>query len=153
MLAASPPGVEDAVVLDLFAGTGALAIEALSRGAQRAVLVERDLRALKALRANLAELGLRSEQAEVRRAEAVAVLRDARARGETYDLVFVDPPYRHAGVLGRELRGALPPLLDPGARVVAESDRRNELALCSPQLVVEQQRRYGDTLITIHRRR
>jgi 16S rRNA (guanine966-N2)-methyltransferase len=153
MLAAASPGIEDAVVLDLFAGTGALAIEALSRGAARAVLVERDPRALEALMANLAELGLGAEETEVRRADARAVLRDASAGAETYDLVFVDPPYRHAGVLGRELREALPPLLGPGARVVTESDRRNELALCSPLLVVEQQRRYGDTLITIQRRR
>ncbi len=142
-----------AVVLDLFAGTGALAIEALSRGAERAVLIERDPRALEALRANLAELGLGAPEAEVRRADALAALRNAREREETYDLVFVDPPYRHAGVLGRELREALPPLLAPRARVVTESDRRTESPLRSPLLEVEAQRRYGDTMITIQRRR
>jgi 16S rRNA (guanine966-N2)-methyltransferase len=145
--------LEGAVVLDLFAGTGALAIEALSRGAARAVLVERDPRALSALRANLAELGLGPPEAEVRRGEAPTALRNARERQETYDLLFVDPPYRHAGVLGHELQAALPPLLAPGARVVVESDRRMELALRSPRLEVELERRYGDTLITIHRRR
>jgi len=141
------------VVLDLFAGTGALAIEALSRGAEKAVLVERDPRALEVLRANLAELGLGPGAAEVRRADALAALRNARERAETYDLVFVDPPYRHAGVLGRELGEALPPLLAPLARVVTESDRRTELSLRSPLLEVEAQRRYGDTVITIQRRR
>ncbi len=146
-------GLRGAVVLDLFAGTGALAIEALSRGAQRAVLVERDPRALEVLRANLAELELGAETAEVRRADALAALRNARERAETYDLVFVDPPYRHAGVLGRELGEALPPLLAPRARVVTESDRRTELALRSPLLELEAQRRYGDTVITIQRRR
>jgi 16S rRNA (guanine966-N2)-methyltransferase len=145
--------LEGAVVLDLFAGTGALAIEALSRGATKAVLVERDQRALAALRANLTELGLGAEEAEVRRGEAVAALRNAREREETYDLLFVDPPYRHAGMLGRELGEALSPLLEPRARVVVESDRRIELPLRSPVLEVELQRRYGDTLITIHRRR
>jgi 16S rRNA (guanine966-N2)-methyltransferase len=145
--------LEGVVVLDLFAGTGALAIEALSRGAARAVLVERDPRALETLRANLADLGLGPEEAEVRRAEAPAALRNAREREETYDLVFVDPPYRHAGVLGRELREALPPLLEPRARVVVESDRRIEQPLRSPLLEVELQRRYGDTVITIQRRR
>ncbi len=144
--------LEGAVALDLFAGTGALAIEALSRGAARAVLVERDPRALAALRANLAELGLGPGQAEVRRAEARGALRNARERQETYDLVFVDPPYRHAGVLGRELRVALPPLLEPGARVVVESDRRGEPPALLP-LEVELRRRYGDTVITIHRQR
>ncbi len=146
-------GLQGVVVLDLFAGTGALAIEALSRGAERAVLIERDPRALEALRANLAELGLGAEEAEVRRADTLAALRNARDRAETYDLVFVDPPYRHAGVLGRELGEALPPLLAPRARVVTESDRRTELPLRSPHLEVETERRYGDTVITILRRR
>ncbi len=155
-LSAGPEGAggfQGIVVLDLFAGTGALAIEALSRGAERAVLVERDPRALEALKANLAELGLGAEEAEVRRADALAALGNARKRAETYDLVFVDPPYRHAGVLGRELREALPPLLAPRARVVTESDRRTEPPLRSPLLEVETQRRYGDTVITIQRRR
>jgi 16S rRNA (guanine966-N2)-methyltransferase len=145
--------LDGAVVLDLFAGTGALAIEALSRGAERAVLIERDPRALEALKANLAELGLGAREAQVRRADALAALRNARERAETYDLVFVDPPYRHAGVLGGELREALPPLLAPRARVVTESDRRTELLLRSPLLEVEAERRYGDTVITIQRRR
>jgi 16S rRNA (guanine966-N2)-methyltransferase len=138
-------------VLDLFAGTGALAIEALSRGAGRAVLVERDARALSALRANLAELGIGPEQAEVRRGEAQRALRAARERAETYDLVFVDPPYSHAGVLGRELAAALPPLLAPRARVAVERDRRSEPLDLGLQ--VELERRYGDTAITIHRQR
>jgi 16S rRNA (guanine966-N2)-methyltransferase len=137
------------VVLDLFAGTGALAIEALSRGAARAVLVERDAQALAALRANLAVLGLGSDEAEVRRGDALRALRTARERAETYDLLFVDPPYSHAGVLGRELAVALPPLLAPRARVVVESDRR--VAPLDLGLEIELQRRYGDTVITIHR--
>jgi 16S rRNA (guanine966-N2)-methyltransferase len=142
--------LEGEVVLDLFAGTGALGIEALSRGARRAVLVEREGRALEALRANLAGLGLGPQEAEVRRGEALPALRSARERQETYDLVFVDPPYSHAGVLGRELRVALPPLLAPRARVVVESDRRAPLEL---PLEIELERRYGDTSITIHRQR
>jgi len=135
-------------VLDLFAGTGALGIEALSRGAASAVFVERDPRALAALSANLAELGLGAEEAEIRRGEALAVLGAARERQETYDLVFVDPPYAHAHDWERRLAVALPPLLAPGARVVAESDRRAPLALA---LALERERRYGDTIITIHR--
>jgi 16S rRNA (guanine966-N2)-methyltransferase len=70
--------VDGARVLDLFAGTGALGIEALSRGAAAAVFVEHDPRALAALSANLTELGLDEEEAEVRRGEALAPLRTAR---------------------------------------------------------------------------
>jgi 16S rRNA (guanine966-N2)-methyltransferase len=143
--------LEGAVVLDLFAGTGALAIEALSRGAARAVLVERDPRALAALRANLAELGVGAEEAEVRRGEAGAALRNARERRETYDLLFVDPPYRHAGATGRELEAALPPVLAPRARVVVERDWRTEPPALPLEL--ELRRRYGDTEITIYRQR
>jgi 16S rRNA (guanine966-N2)-methyltransferase len=145
--------LEGEVVLDLFAGTGALAIEALSRGAQRAVFVERDGRALAALEANLADLGLGPARAEVRRGDALRALRNARERGETYDLLFVDPPYSAAGVLGRELRVALPPLLAPGARVVVEGDRRLAAMPLAPAVEVELERRYGDTSITIHRQR
>jgi 16S rRNA (guanine966-N2)-methyltransferase len=141
--------VEGAAVLDLYAGTGALAIEALSRGAAQAVLVERDPRALTALRANLDGLGVGADAAAVRRADAPAALRNAREGGETYDLVFVDPPYRHAEAVGRELQAALPPVLAPGARVVWEYDRRT--APPALPLEAEWRRRYGDTEITLYR--
>ncbi len=141
--------LEGETVLDLFAGTGALAIEALSRGAARAVLVERDPHALASLRANLATLGIDRQHAEIRRGEALRALRTARTRAETYDLVFVDPPYRHVDALGRELAAALPPLLAPQARVVVERDRRS--APLPLGLAIERERRYGDTAITIHR--
>ncbi|MGA9876507.1 MAG: 16S rRNA (guanine(966)-N(2))-methyltransferase RsmD [Solirubrobacteraceae bacterium] len=138
--------LDGAVVLDLFAGTGALGIEALSRGAERVVFVERDRAALRALRENLARLGLAEPEARMRAGDALAALRAARKRGETYDLVFVDPPYAHTRDLGDELSALLPGLLAPGARVVVESDRRAPAEL---PLRVVQQRRYGDTTITI----
>jgi len=135
-------------VLDLFAGTGALGIEALSRGAKRAVFIERDREALQALKDNLEVLGLQASEAEVRRGEALGALRSAQTRAETYDLVLIDPPYRRAGAWGRELPAALEPLLAPQARVVVESDWRSPLEL--PWEIVKE-RRYGDTSITIHR--
>jgi 16S rRNA (guanine966-N2)-methyltransferase len=138
-----------AVALDLFAGTGALGIEALSRGAERVVFVERDSVALQALRANLGGLGLGSPEAEVREGEALAALDAARVAGETYDLVFVDPPYGRTRELEGRLSALLPALLGPGARVVVESDRRMQAEL---PLEVAQRKRYGDTTITIHRR-
>jgi 16S rRNA (guanine966-N2)-methyltransferase len=133
--------------LDLFAGSGALGIEALSRGAEHAVFVERDALAVRVLRENLAALEVPAAAAEVRRGDALRALRSARERKETYDLVFIDPPYDQARDLGSELSALLEPLLAPGARIVVESDRRAPLALSAP---IERQRRYGDTLITIH---
>ncbi len=136
--------VEGIVVLDLFAGSGALAIEALSRGAAKATLVDSSAAAVSAIRRNLGSLGL---DAEVQRRRALEFLERARDAARQYDLVFLDPPYRRAGVLGEELSTALVPVLAPGARVVAESDRRSPLELDLPLL---DQRRYGDTLILIH---
>jgi len=140
--------IEDASVLDLFAGTGALGIEALSRGAGHAVFVESDARVAKILRANLTALGIDAQTAEVRRVDALAALQSARSEKETYDLVFIDPPYSQAPDWGPELARTLAPVLGPAARIVVESDRRAPLEL---GLEVERQRRYGDTLITIHR--
>ncbi len=136
--------VEGARVLDLFAGSGALAIEALSRGAAEAVLVDSSAAAVTAIRHNLEGVGVR---ADVYRMAARAYLERARRDARQYDLVFLDPPYRHASTLGQELSAALGPVLAPGARVVAESDRRAPLEL---DLALLDERRYGDTLVRIH---
>ncbi len=134
-------------VLDLFAGTGALGLEALSRGAERATFVERDRRAIAALRQNVAALRVADERALVRPREASAFLRDAAARGDAYDLVLLDPPYRDVDRLSPVIDAGLRPLLREGTRVVAETDRRQPLRLALP---LEDERRYGDTLIRIH---
>jgi 16S rRNA (guanine966-N2)-methyltransferase len=136
--------VDEAHVLDLFAGSGALGIEALSRGAASAVFVDRAPAALAAVRANLSALHLAGD---VRSAEAVRFLTTAPDGGRLYDLVFIDPPYRQARALGPELSTVLPPVLSTQARVVVESDRRAPLDL---QLPLSFERRYGDTLIRIH---
>jgi len=138
------PSIQGARVLDLFAGSGALGIEALSRGAAQAVFVDRSHKAAHVIRANLKALGI---AAEVRPIEAGAALRAASGRGEAYDLVFLDPPYRRAAELGRELSEALTAVLAPGARVVTESGRRTPLELDLPRA---DERRYGDTVIRIH---
>jgi 16S rRNA (guanine966-N2)-methyltransferase len=136
--------VHDARVLDLFAGSGALGIEALSRGAAEVTFVDSAPAAIRAVRANLEAL---ETAAEVRRSDARRFLGAASAAARQYDLVFLDPPYRLAGRLGSELTAGLPAVLAPGAAVVAESDRRAPLELGLPIL---DERRYGDTLIRIH---
>jgi 16S rRNA (guanine(966)-N(2))-methyltransferase RsmD len=136
--------VAGARVLDLFAGSGALGLEALSRGAAAATFVDVAPAAVRAVRSNLAALGA---EAEVRGQDARRFLDGASAAARQYDLVFVDPPYRLAQPLGRELSERLPAVLAPGAVVVAESDRRSPLHLDLP---LHDERRYGDTLIRIH---
>jgi 16S rRNA (guanine966-N2)-methyltransferase len=139
--------IDEASVLDLFAGTGALGIEALSRGAAKALFVERDAAAVAALKGNLARLELAEPLVRVRVGDALSALRSARRAGETYDLVFIDPPYSQLRDSERELSALLPTVLAPGARVVVESDRRAPSEL---SLGVTQYKRYGDTTIIIH---
>jgi 16S rRNA (guanine966-N2)-methyltransferase len=135
-------------VLDLYAGSGALGIEALSRGAARVTFVERRPPAQKAIAGNLAAVGAGSDEAVLVRGAARTAIRDASERGEAYDLILLDPPYRDAPGLGRELSQSLVRVLAPGGRVVAESDRRAPLDLTG--LTLTHERRYGDTLIRIH---
>jgi 16S rRNA (guanine966-N2)-methyltransferase len=135
--------VAGARVLDLYAGSGALAIEALSRGAAEAVLVDSSRDAVEAIRTNLAQLGI---EAVVHRRDATKWLAGA-AGGEPFDLVFADPPYDSAVRVGPVLAERLPPLLSPNAVIVTESDKRAPLELPFPLL---RERTYGDTRIAIH---
>jgi 16S rRNA (guanine966-N2)-methyltransferase len=136
--------VVDARVLDLFAGSGALGIEALSRGARSATFVDSSPAAVRAVTANLEGI----EGGEVVRRDARAFLRTARESGREYDLVFLDPPYRQAGPFGRTLAETLSAVLAPGATVVSESDRRDPLEL--PDFTLDDERRYGDTAIRLY---
>jgi 16S rRNA (guanine966-N2)-methyltransferase len=133
--------VGGARVLDLYAGSGALGIEALSRGAESATFVDRDPRAVAAIERNLASLGL---EARVARQDVLRFL--ARTDG-AFDLVFCDPPYDSATRLAGPLAERLPALIAEDARIVTESDKRNPLVLPFPLLV---ERTYGDTRIAIH---
>ncbi len=141
--------IEGTRVLDLFAGSGALGIEALSRGARQAVFVERDRGAIEAIEANTATLGLGGEQALIRREDVASALQGARERKETYDLLLIDPPYGRAPELGPRLVAALGGVLAPKGRVVLESDRRTPLQL-GLGMACEKERRYGDTTIAIY---
>lgn len=134
--------VVDATVLDLFAGTGALGIEALSRGAAMAVFVERDTTARRSLEANLAATDLR-DAARVVSGDALAFL---RRTPERFDLVLLDPPYDHAG--WAELLDATAPVVRDRGLVVIES---NGLVDPPPGWEVEREKRYGGTFVVIAR--
>jgi 16S rRNA (guanine966-N2)-methyltransferase len=144
--------VSQARVLDLYAGSGALGIEALSRGAQSALFVESDPRAVAVIRRNLTELGA---EGEVRRQDVVRFLRTAAEERTTapqpsrtgFDLVFCDPPYDLAPSPAAALADHLPAMTSDDARIVTESDKRRPLELPLPLL---RERTYGDTRIAIH---
>jgi len=136
--------VDGAHVLDVFAGSGAMGLEALSRGAASAVFVEQDRAAADAIVRNLEKLALAC--ASVIRDDAARVLAaDARA-GKRYDLVLVDPPYRMLAGLLPMLSAYLPSVLEPGGLVVVESDAREEPELSLPKRT---SRRYGSARITL----
>ena len=138
-------GGVDGPVLDVFAGSGALGIEAVSRGATHATFIEKDKKALEVLRANLAEMGV---DATVLAQDAVAAV--ARHRPPApWQLVFVDPPY--ASDLAQRAVLAIPTeSLAPGARIVIEHDRRNTPPDSLGSLLRTDQRRYGDTLVSFY---
>ncbi len=133
--------VDGASVLDLYAGSGAMGLEALSRGAERAVFVERDPDAAKVIERNLDKLRLRGT---VLRRDAVSVL---AAETRKYDLVLVDPPYDMYLDVQPQLARYLPGVLAEDGVVVVETDARVE-----PELPLQQRtsRKYGSARITVY---
>ena len=146
------PAVQGIRVLDLFAGTGAVGIEALSRGAGRAVFVERDRDALRALRANLGALRLPRERARVVPGNALAVLPALPASEGAFDLIFLDPPY--AGDLAARVLGALAasPLARAGTTVVVQHFAKTALPWPAGLLRSREPRAFGETALTFLRR-
>jgi 16S rRNA (guanine966-N2)-methyltransferase len=138
--------VDGAAVLDLYCGTGALAIEALSRGAERAVLVDRDTRPALG---NVQRLGL-GERAELVRADVgrwLGEVSSASFAGK-FDLVFVDAPYKLADRVAQDLDIHLPNLLAADGRAVIESGARRPLRIDSLEPL--RQRRYGAADVTVY---
>ncbi len=139
--------VREARVLDLYAGTGALAIEAISRGAREATCVERDRSALEALERNADELGL-GGRLRVAREDALAFCRGLAGAEAAYDVVFCDPPYRTSPApLGSAL-------IDAGwwTTVVALEHAADVEPPPAPAGLAADTRRWGDTAITFYRR-
>jgi 16S rRNA (guanine966-N2)-methyltransferase len=136
--------VDGARVLDLFAGSGALGIEALSRGAASAVFVEHDADAVRTIERNLDRLRLPG--ARIVHGEVLGTIAREASAGAKYDLVLVDPPYEMLTVIQPRLARHLPPLLTADGVLVFESD-----ACAEPQLPlpVRTSRKYGQTRVTL----
>jgi 16S rRNA (guanine(966)-N(2))-methyltransferase RsmD len=132
-------------VLDLYAGSGALGLEALSRGALRAVFVDHGAEAVRCIAANARDLEL-EDKIEIMRADVLQAL--SRLAGP-FDLVFLDPPY--AARAAEPALAALPPLLAPEALVVVEHDRRSAPGEQIGPLSLRDRRRYGDTEVSFYK--
>jgi 16S rRNA (guanine966-N2)-methyltransferase len=136
--------VDGAEVLDLYAGSGAMGLEALSRGARRVTFVESDRAAAETIVRNLDKLGL--DGAVVLREDATRKLAADAGAGRRYDLVLIDPPYRMLAGILPSLASHLPTVLAPDGLAVVESDARDE-----PELPLAQRtsRRYGSVRVTL----
>ena len=145
------PDLPGANVLDLFAGSGAAGIEALSRGAGRATFLERDKGAAAVIAANLERAHV-ADRARIVRADALSWLRGPEAAGTgPFGVVIVDPPYAETGLLAEAL-AAVAPLVPPGARVVAKHFWRDPPPAEVGLLASERERRFGETSLTFYRR-
>jgi 16S rRNA (guanine966-N2)-methyltransferase len=145
-----PYSFEGMRVLDLFAGTGNLSIEALSRGAAKAILVDSNPKSVKAIRENLSRLDL-ADRTEVWPMPASRALSLLARRNETFDVIFLDPPYE-----SRWLEPALRfiaerHLLDPNGVVVAEHSARRTVDENYGTLALQDRRRYGSTILSFYR--
>ena len=143
--------VQGAAVLDLYAGTGALGLEALARGARAVVFVERDAALAHQLREHLRAVG-RQAQAEVWRAPVATALRRLSEEGRRFDLILLDPPYGR-GLLDLTLEAlAGGAVLSPGGRIVAEGHWRDAPRL-PDGLALAREARYGETALWEYARR
>ncbi len=146
------PDLPDARVLDLFAGSGAAGLEALSRAAGHVTFVDRDPAAVKAIAANLEKTHLAGPAARTVGTDVLRWLADAaRSVEPRYDIVIVDPPYRDATVMAAAL-AAVEPIVAPGGRVVAKHAVASPPPAAVGLLASERERRFGETTLTFYRR-
>jgi 16S rRNA (guanine(966)-N(2))-methyltransferase RsmD len=146
------PDLTGANVLDLFAGSGAAGIEALSRGAARTTFVERDRGAAAVIAANLGRTHLAGDRVRIVRADAIAWLRGPEAASAApFGVVVLDPPYAETGLLAEAL-AAVGPLVTHGGRVVAKHFWRDPPPAEVGLLASERERRFGETTLTFYRR-
>lgn len=145
------PYFDGGQVLDLFGGTGGLAIEALSRGMERAVLTDTDKKAIDTIRQNLQATGF-ADRAEVYRNDAGRALKALAKREVKFDLVFLDPPYKLKVISSLLEQLIQDGLLAERATVVAEHDAEDRYDEPVGELVWVRRAEYGDTAITIFRK-
>ncbi len=144
-----PMDLSDRAVLDLFAGSGALGIEALSRGAPGALFVDQSRKSAELIKANLAKLGC-SDQAGVINKRVSTALNQLSLEGARFDLVFVDPPFDQdlAGKTLAQLESA--GILNEDAIVVARTSTREQVGDHYGALQLKDRRKYGDSVVSFY---
>jgi 16S rRNA (guanine(966)-N(2))-methyltransferase RsmD len=138
--------IHGARVLDLCCGCGSLGIEAISRGADSAVLVDDAVAATEAARENVRTFGI-DDRVRVLELDALRAVQRLRADGDRFDLILIDAPYSKAPQIVGRLEGLLDELLEPGGRVVLEGDRRDPPSLSLP---MDRERTYRDVMVRLY---
>ncbi len=142
--------VEGARLLDLFAGSGQIALEALSRGAAEAVLIERDRLALKAIKTNIQKTGL-SKGARLLAGDYRGRLKQLKRAGESFDIIYVDPPWRRSAGIWKAMEDLLLPLLLPDGMIILESDKTDGLeGLPDTALTLVRSCQYGSGVLSFY---
>ena len=139
--------VQNAMVLDLFAGTGAFGIEALSRGASRAVFIDNNPASLAVIKQNILTCGLEAV-ADIRRYDAARHLSNLGEFKPAFDLVFMDPPYNRNAVGAALTALARAEILKPGALVVSEHSQKETIEDTGTPFTLKDQRKYGRALVS-----
>jgi len=144
--------VTGANTLDLFAGSGACGIEALSRGCRSVTFVDNNSRCLETVRANLELLAVNESDYNIIKANALSVFPRLEKAGEKFDLIFLDPPYYRSLAKKCLINVDSCDILSLTGLVIAEHFRKDDLFFDMNRLVLEKERRYGDTIISIYRK-
>lgn len=142
--------IADARFLDLYAGTGQIGLEALSRGAAEAVLVEHDRHAIKAIQANIQKTHL-AEGCRLLTMEAAKAVQILKNEAKVFDLIFLDPPYAIAAESLKSLARALPPdLLAPGGTVILEHESNSPPPVNVTNLQLVRSCKYGTAMLSFY---
>jgi len=139
-------------VLELFAGSGAFGIESISRGASYVTFVDNNFRCVKTIKANLDSLSIHSRYYDVIRASALSILPSLEKEGNKFDLIFMDPPYHLEMAKKCLINIDSCDILSPNSLIVVEHFKKDVIVAGFKTLVLEKERRYGDTLVTMYRK-
>ncbi len=146
------PTMAGSSVLDLYAGSGASGLEALSRGAKRAVFIDSNPRCVNTIRRNIENLGIKGKSARVIRGDSVKALKSLEETGEKFDIVFLDPPYYKDIAKNCLINISIYDILAPIHRIVVEHHKKDILKDISGILAIDE-RIYGDTVISIFKKK
>ncbi|MBI5144511.1 MAG: 16S rRNA (guanine(966)-N(2))-methyltransferase RsmD [Candidatus Omnitrophica bacterium] len=144
--------VTDKNVLELFAGSGAFGIEAISRGARHATFVDNNFRCTETIRTNIESLGVPGARYEIIRANALSILSRLERQEEKFDIIFLDPPYQKGFAKKCLININAYDILSQHGLVIAEYFKKEMIILDLDNIIGDKERRYGDTIISIYRK-